>query len=97
MKRTLSLPKLQETVRARVCAGCDDLTPGGDKLPLNVERDCEHGCELFESLPHLRLLAVHTDPVVGNFDRAARAACGVVATHPLGQKVLGTLRELTCT
>jgi hypothetical protein len=95
MNRTISLPKLQEVIRARVCAFCEHLTHGGDKLPLNVERDCEHGCELFQSLPHLRTLAVHTDPVVGNFERAAKAACGVVTTHPLGREVLGTLRELT--
>jgi hypothetical protein len=96
MRRTISLPKLQEVIRARVCARCEHLTPGGEKLPLDAERDCEHGCELFESLPHLRMLAVHTDPVVGNFDRAAKKACGVVATHPHGKAVLGTLRELTC-
>ena len=96
MKHTVSLPKLQEVIRARVCAGCARRTPGGERMRLDEERDCERGCELFESLPHLRILAVHTDPVVGNFERAAKRACGVVATHPLGQKVLATLSELTC-
>ena len=96
MKRTISLPKLQEVIRARACVRCEHRTPGADNLPLDVERDCERGCELFESLPRLRILAVHTDPVVGNFERAAKSACGVVATHPLGQRVLATLRELTC-
>lgn len=96
MRRTISLPKLQEVIRARVCAHCERLTPGGASLPLDVKRDCERGCELFKSLPHLRMLAVHTDPVVGNFERAAKRVCGVVATHPQGQTVLGTLRELTC-
>ena len=95
MKRNIPLPRLQEVVRARVCARCDGLTPGGNNLPLDQPRDCEHGCGLFEALPNLRTLAVHLDPVVGNFDRAARAAFGGVVATANGQKVLQTLKELT--
>lgn len=95
MKRTLSLPRLQQVVRARVCNHCEYLTPGGERVPIDEERDCEHGCGLFESLPHLRMLAVHMDPVVGNFDRAARAACGEVVASSQGRVVLDTLHELT--
>ena len=95
MKRTISLPWLKEVVRARVCNHCARLTPGGDKLPLDQERACEHGCDLFESLPNLRTLAVNMDPVVGQFERAARAAFGEVVTTPNGRKVLATLAEVT--
>jgi hypothetical protein len=95
MKRTVSLPRLQEVVRARVCAHCDRLTPAGNDLPLDQPRACEHGCELFASLPNLRTLAVNLDPVVGHFDRAARAACGGVVDTPKGRTVMATLRELT--
>lgn len=95
MKRTISLPRLQEVVRARVCATCERLTPGGNDLPLSQPRDCEHGCGLFEALDNLRTLAVHHDPVVGDFDRAARAAVGAVVGTPRGQTVMATLKELT--
>ena len=95
MKRTLSLQKLQEVVRARICSTCERLTPGGNELALSQPRDCEHGCGLFEALPNLRTLAVHLDPVVGNFSRAARAACGDVVADRKGQVVLHTLAELT--
>ena len=95
MKRTISLQKIQEVVRARVCSTCERLTPGGNDLPLDQPRDCEHGCGLFEALPNLRTLAVNLDPVVGNFGRAARAACGDVVTNPNGAAVLATLSELT--
>lgn len=95
MKRTLSLQKLQEVVRARVCSTCERLTPGGNDLPLSHPRDCEHGCGLFEALPNLRTLAVNLDPVVGNFARAARAACSDVVADPKGQVVLASLAELT--
>ena len=95
MKRTISLQKIQEVVRARVCSTCDRLTPGGDELPLSQPRDCEHGCGLFEALPNLRTLAVNLDPVVGNFARAARAACGDVVSTPNGAAVVATLEELT--
>jgi hypothetical protein len=95
MKRTVALPWLQEVVRARVCNHCARLTPGGEKVPLDQERNCERGCGLFESLPNLRTLAVNLDPVVGNFDRAARAACGDVVTTRNGRKVLAALAELT--
>jgi hypothetical protein len=33
------------------------------------------------------------DPVVGHFERAARAAFGDVVTTPNGRKVLATLRR----
>jgi|tagenome__1003787_1003787.scaffolds.fasta_scaffold19896290_3 hypothetical protein len=95
MKRTISLPRLQEVVRARVCAHCERLTPGGNDLPLDQARDCEHGCGLFESLPNLRTLAVNLDPVVGHLDRAARVACGPVVDTRKGRQVMATLRELT--
>ena len=95
MKRTISLPRLQEVVRARVCSACERLTPGGNNLPLSQPRDCEHGCDLFDALGNLRTLAVHLDPVVGHFDRAARAAVGGVVETPRGQKVMATLKELT--
>ena len=95
MKRTISLQTLQEVVRARVCSTCERLTPGGNELPLSQPRDCEHGCGLFEALPNLRTLAVNLDPVVGNFPRAARAACGDVVAEPNGQAVLATLAEMT--
>ena len=95
MKRTIPLPRLQEVVRARVCAQCERLTPGGNDLPLDQARDCEHDCGLFQALPNLRTLAVHLDPVVGNFDRAARATFGGLVAMPNEAKVLRTLRELT--
>ena len=95
MRRTISLPRLQEVVRARVCARCERLTPGGTELPLHEARECEHDCKLFEALPNLRTLAVHLDPVVGNFDRAAAVACGGVVATPNGRAVLATLKELT--
>jgi hypothetical protein len=95
MKRTLSLPKLQEVVRARVCARCERLTPGSNELPLHEARDCEHDCDLFAQLRPLRTLAVNLDPVVGNFDRAAAVACGRVIDSPNGRVVLATLKELT--
>ena len=95
MKRTVSLPWLREVVRARVCAHCERLTPGGNELPLHEARDCERGCTLFEALPNLRTLAVHLDPVVGNFDRAAMVACGPVVATSNGRAVLATLKELT--
>lgn len=95
MKRTVSLPRLQEVVRARVCAGCERLTPGQTDLPLDQPRDCERGCELFEALPNLRTLAVNLDPVVGNFDRAARVAVGGLVSTPRGRVVLAALKELT--
>jgi hypothetical protein len=95
MRRTISLPRLQEVVRARVCARCERLTPGGNELPLHEARECEHDCKLFEALPNLRTLAVHLDPVVGNFDRAAAVACGGVIATPNGRAVLATLKELT--
>ena len=95
MKRTISLPRLQEIVRARVCATCERLTPGGNDLPLSQARDCEHGCGLFEALGNLRTLAVHMDPIVGNFDHAAQVAVGKVVATPRGQQVLATLKELT--
>ena len=95
MKRTLSLQKLQEVVRARVCSTCERLTPGGNELPLNQPRGCEQGCDLFEALPNLRTLAVNVDPVVGNFARAARAACGEVVADAKGQAVVASLAEMT--
>lgn len=95
MKRTIPLPRLQEVVRARVCADCERLTPGGNDLPLDKARDCEHDCRLFEALPNLRTLAVHLDPVVGDFDRAARAAFGGIVKTGNGKQVLQTLKELT--
>lgn len=82
-------------VRARVCARCDKLTPGGNDLPLDQARDCEHGCALFDALPNLRTLAVHLDPVVGDLDRAAHVAFGDVVATANAQKVLQTLKELT--
>jgi hypothetical protein len=95
MKRILSLPRLQEVIRARVCARCERLTPGGNDLPLHEARECEHGCGLFDALPRLRTLAVHLDPVVGNFDRAAAVACGPVVKSAKGRAVMATLKELT--
>ena len=95
MKRTLPLPRLQEVVRARVCAQCERLTPGGNDLPLAQARDCEHDCDLFQALPNLRTLAVLFDPVVGNFDRAAHAAFGGIVRTDNGKQVLRTLKELT--
>ena len=95
MKRTIPLSRVEEVVRARVCAHCDRLTPGGNELPLDQSRDCEHGCHLFQALPNLRTLAVHLDAVVGHFDRAARAACGAVVDTRQGQQVIATLKELT--
>jgi hypothetical protein len=95
MKRTLSLPRLQEVIRARVCARCERLTPGGNDLPLHEARECEHDCKLFNTLPNLRTLAVNLDPVVGNFDRAAAAACGPVIDSAKGHAILATLKELT--
>jgi len=95
MKRTVSLPWLQEVVRARVCATCARRSADAETLPLDQARECEHGCGLFESLPNLRTLAVNLDPVVGHFDRAARAACGPVVTTPNGRRVVATLKELT--
>lgn len=95
MKRQLSLPRLQEVVRARICNNCERRTPGSDNLPLAQARSCEHGCGSFEALPGLRTLAVHLDPVVGNFDRAAGAVFGGVVATTQGQKVMATLKELT--
>jgi hypothetical protein len=95
MKRTISLPRLQEVIRARVCARCERLTPGGNKLPLHEARECERECKLFGTLPNLRVLAVNLDPVVGHFDRAAAAACGPVIDSPKGRAVVATLKELT--
>jgi hypothetical protein len=95
MKRTISLPWLREVVRARVCNHCAKLTPGADKLPLDQDRECEHDCHLFQSLPDLRTLAVNMDPVVGNFQRAAVAVCGDAVTTPNGRKVLAVLSEVT--
>jgi hypothetical protein len=82
-------------VRARVCNGCTRRTPGSEGLALDQHRECEHGCGLFEALPHLRTLAVNLDPVVGNFDRAAAAVFGGVVATTNGRKVMATLKELT--
>src|SRR5690349_12776422 len=95
MKRTVSLPRLQELIRARVCARCERLTRGGNDLPLNVARDCEQDCTLFGKLPNPRTLAINLDPVVGNFDHAAAVACGRVVDSSKGRAVLATLKELT--
>ena len=78
-----------------MCAHCEWLTPGGNDVPLAQARDCEHGCELFQSLPYLRTLAVNLDPVVGDLHRAARAACGPVVDTRKGRQVMATLCELT--
>jgi hypothetical protein len=95
MRTPISLPRLQEVIRARVCARCERLTPGGNDLPLHEARACEYKCKLFGSLPNLRTLAVNLDPVVGNFDRAAATVCGRVIATPNGRAVLATLKELT--
>ena len=95
MTRRLSLPRLQEVVRARVCNRCSRRTPGSEALPLDQSRECEHGCGVFEALPHLRTLAVQLDPVVGNFDRAATAVFGGVVETTQGHEVMETLKELT--
>ena len=78
-----------------MCAHCEELSPAGSDLPLDQARDCERGCGLFNALPNLRRLAVHVDPVVGNFDRAARATFGQVVSTPNGREVIRTLKELT--
>ena len=95
MKPPISLQRIQQVVRARVCAACKELPPGARGLPLDQPLSCEAGCELFRALPNLRTLAVHRDPIVGDFGRAAAAAFGPVVATPNGRKAIAALRELT--
>ena len=95
MKPTISLQRVQEVVRAGVCANCRRRSREDAPLPPDRPRACEGGCALFGSLPKLRKLAVHLDPVIADFGRAATAAAGSVVATREGRKVVAALRELT--
>jgi hypothetical protein len=63
MNRVLPLSIVQRALRAKLCAGCPDRTPGDESI--DRPRGCESNCQPFRHLPRLWAIAVHTDPMVG--------------------------------
>ena len=72
MNRTLPLSIVQQALRAKLCAGCPDRTPGEEAI--DQPRACESNCQPFRHLPRLWAIAVCTDPMVGRAGPALRRA-----------------------
>src|ERR671936_18120 len=96
MNRSMPISTVQQAVRARVCSGCGDRTPGF--AASDVPRACEATCPLFRSLPRLWNLALRTDPMVGRFEAAMRRTIQDVAGDSKRRRqaraLVATLREL---